>query len=48
MDVRLKRAYEPAAASDGERILIDRIWPRGVTHNDAVVLAEILRRGRRS
>ena len=35
MDVRLKRVYEPAAASDGERILIDRIWPRGVTRERA-------------
>jgi uncharacterized protein YeaO (DUF488 family) len=35
MDVRLKRAYEPAAASDGERILIDRIWPRRVTREQA-------------
>ena len=35
MDIRLKRAYEPAAASDGERILIDRIWPRGVTREEA-------------
>jgi uncharacterized protein YeaO (DUF488 family) len=35
MDVRLKRAYEPAAASDGERILIDRIWPRGITREEA-------------
>jgi uncharacterized protein YeaO (DUF488 family) len=35
MDVRLKHVYEPAAASDGERILIDRIWPRGVTREEA-------------
>ena len=35
MDVRHKRAYKPAAASDGERILIDRIWPRGVTREEA-------------
>ena len=35
MDVRIKRAYEPAAASDGGRILIDRIWPRGVTREEA-------------
>ena len=35
MDVRLKRAYERAAASDGERVLIDRIWPRGVTREEA-------------
>jgi uncharacterized protein YeaO (DUF488 family) len=31
VDVRLKRAYEPAAASDGYRLLIDRLWPRGVS-----------------
>jgi uncharacterized protein YeaO (DUF488 family) len=31
MDVRLKRAYEPAASSDGYRVLIDRLWPRGVS-----------------
>jgi uncharacterized protein YeaO (DUF488 family) len=35
MDVRLKRAYEPAADSDGYRVLIDRIWPRGVSREDA-------------
>jgi uncharacterized protein YeaO (DUF488 family) len=26
-----KRAYEPASASDGYRVLIDRLWPRGVS-----------------
>jgi uncharacterized protein YeaO (DUF488 family) len=31
VDIRLKRAYEPAAASDGYRILVDRLWPRGRT-----------------
>ena len=31
MDVRLKRAYEPAASSDGYRVLIDRLWLRGVS-----------------
>ena len=35
MDVRLKRAYEPAAASDGYRVLIDRLWPRGVSRERA-------------
>lgn len=34
MDVRLKRAYEPARASDGYRVLIDRLWPRGVSRED--------------
>ncbi|MGH9475135.1 MAG: DUF488 domain-containing protein [Terriglobales bacterium] len=28
--IRLKRAYEAAAKSDGARILIERLWPRGV------------------
>jgi uncharacterized protein YeaO (DUF488 family) len=31
VDIRLKRAYEPAASSDGYRVLIDRLWPRGVS-----------------
>jgi uncharacterized protein YeaO (DUF488 family) len=35
MDVRIKRAYEPPTASDGYRVLIDRIWPRGVTREEA-------------
>jgi uncharacterized protein YeaO (DUF488 family) len=30
-DIRIKRAYEPAAKADGARILVDRLWPRGVT-----------------
>jgi len=29
-DVRVKRAYDPAAANDGWRVLVDRVWPRGV------------------
>ncbi|MFI5319343.1 MAG: DUF488 family protein [Myxococcota bacterium] len=29
--LRVKRAYEPPAASDGRRILVDRLWPRGLT-----------------
>lgn len=28
--VRIKRAYEAASADDGQRILIDRLWPRGI------------------
>jgi uncharacterized protein YeaO (DUF488 family) len=31
----VKRAYEPAAASDGRRILVDRLWPRGLTKSRA-------------
>jgi len=29
-DVNLKRAYEPPSPRDGTRILVDRLWPRGV------------------
>jgi uncharacterized protein YeaO (DUF488 family) len=35
MDIRLKRAYDTAARSDGPRILVDRIWPRGVAKEEA-------------
>jgi uncharacterized protein YeaO (DUF488 family) len=28
--IRTKRAYEPAAKADGQRFLVDRLWPRGV------------------
>lgn len=29
--VQVKRVYEPASAEDGFRILVDRLWPRGLT-----------------
>lgn len=35
--LRLKRAYEPATRSDGHRILVDRLWPRGVTKRRAAI-----------
>ena len=35
VDVRLKRAYDPVAATDGYRVLVDRIWPRGVRREEA-------------
>ena len=35
MDVRLKRAYEPPAPLDGYRVLIDRLWPRGISKQEA-------------
>ncbi|MDB5137475.1 MAG: uroporphyrin-III C-methyltransferase, partial [Mucilaginibacter sp.] len=28
--IQIKRIYEPAEASDGTRILVDRLWPRGI------------------
>ena len=36
-NVKLKRAYDPPAASDGTRILIDRLWPRGVSKANAAI-----------
>ncbi|HRQ50964.1 MAG TPA: DUF488 domain-containing protein [Agriterribacter sp.] len=30
MPVQIKRVYEPFASTDGFRVLVDRIWPRGV------------------
>lgn len=30
-ELRVKRAYEPHANADGVRLLVDRMWPRGVT-----------------
>jgi uncharacterized protein YeaO (DUF488 family) len=34
-NIRLKRAYEPPTADDGVRILVDRLWPRGVKKANA-------------
>jgi uncharacterized protein YeaO (DUF488 family) len=36
-NVQLKRAYEPASRGDGTRVLIDRLWPRGVKKSDAKI-----------
>jgi uncharacterized protein YeaO (DUF488 family) len=36
-NVKLKRAYEPPAANDGTRILVDRLWPRGIKKTDAAI-----------
>ncbi|UOR00364.1 DUF488 family protein [Leucobacter allii] len=35
MDVVLKRIYEPASPDDGFRVLVDRLWPRGIAKADA-------------
>ena len=35
LTIRLKRAYERAASSDGYRVLIDRLWPRGISREQA-------------
>jgi len=31
----LKRVYDPAAAGDGTRVLVDRLWPRGIAKDKA-------------
>jgi uncharacterized protein YeaO (DUF488 family) len=35
--IRLKRVYEPPSGADGLRILVDRLWPRGLTTERAAV-----------
>jgi uncharacterized protein YeaO (DUF488 family) len=37
MNLRIKRAYEPPFPSDGTRILVDRLWPRGLTKAESSV-----------
>jgi uncharacterized protein YeaO (DUF488 family) len=36
-DIRLKRAYERPAPDDGMRILVERLWPRGLTKERASI-----------
>ena len=35
--VRIKRVYEPSVREDGKRILIDRLWPRGIKKDEAKI-----------
>jgi uncharacterized protein YeaO (DUF488 family) len=37
MTVALKRVYEEPAPLDGARVLVDRLWPRGLTKEDAAL-----------
>jgi uncharacterized protein YeaO (DUF488 family) len=37
MAITIKRVYEPASRSDGARILVDRLWPRGLSKAKAAV-----------
>ncbi|MBU8908728.1 DUF488 domain-containing protein [Desertibacillus haloalkaliphilus] len=37
MSVQTKRAYEDIAASDGIRVLVDRIWPRGISKSQLAI-----------
>lgn len=38
-DIRIKRVYEAAAAEDGARVLVDRLWPRGLSRAKAKLTA---------
>lgn len=37
MQLRVRRVYEPAEKDDGYRVLIDRLWPRGLKKEDAAI-----------
>jgi uncharacterized protein YeaO (DUF488 family) len=37
LDIRIKRVYEKPAESDGARVLVDRLWPRGVRKAEAAL-----------
>jgi uncharacterized protein YeaO (DUF488 family) len=37
LTINLKRVYEEPSAKDGERVLVDRLWPRGLTKEKAKV-----------
>lgn len=39
MAVLLKRVYEKASSTDGARVLVDRLWPRGITKESAALEA---------
>jgi uncharacterized protein YeaO (DUF488 family) len=36
-DIRIKRIYDPPDAADGARVLVDRLWPRGVSKQKAAL-----------
>lgn len=37
MSIKLKRVYEKPSPSDGKRVLVDRLWPRGLTKEQAKI-----------
>lgn len=36
-EIATKRIYEPAAGTDGQRVLVDRVWPRGIGKDEAAL-----------
>ncbi len=43
--LKIKRVYDPPSAGDGKRILIDRLWPRGLRKDNAKIDAWIKEAG---
>lgn len=37
MSIQIKRIYDPASPDDGARVLVDRLWPRGVSKERAAL-----------
>ncbi|MFT9487289.1 MAG: DUF488 domain-containing protein [Tepidibacillus sp.] len=37
MNIKTKRIYEPVSKDDGKRILVDRLWPRGLSKDEVMV-----------
>lgn len=37
VSIQIKRIYEPASPNDGKRILVDRLWPRGISKESAQI-----------
>jgi uncharacterized protein YeaO (DUF488 family) len=37
MDIKIKRAYDAPADKDGRRVLVDRLWPRGISKGNAKI-----------
>lgn len=37
MSIAIKRVYEPPAKNDGKRVLVDRLWPRGLKKDEAAL-----------
>ena len=35
--LKIKRVYDPPSPEDGKRVLVDRLWPRGIRKEDAAI-----------
>lgn len=37
LEIKIKRVYDPVESTDGYRVLVDRIWPRGISKEKAAI-----------